>query len=608
MSKKHERDGARIGSATAVGLVVGATIPADRAPDEAAQTIDAALELALTAMYENRPGDALEICEAVLSVRPGHAKALYVLVNLMHRAERRQQALGILEQAIAAEPNPPGIWLAHRGVLLTELARPQEAVSACRSALLDRPNDPDLLCALGLALKALGRSKPAVAALQRAVSRPDCQPRIHGELATALMAAGRYEKAVESYATALHRGGQPMRGRHIGVYASSTVRTWCERHEAPYRTLIGEGTGRTFLPRYAEPPGPCESVALPQPEIYLAEVANASVVGGMGVVLTDDGSALLDLALDVRSDRYDLAQPSIPYADRRAVLVDAAATADEPIEAGILLQGPASTNYYHWIVEHLPRLLVLELAGVPAQIPLLVDRAAMNVPQLVEALRAVDFAGRRVVPLTSGVEYRVERLLVPGALFWAASNLKDHLRQEVGDNLVAGEAVEFLRTRLAPAACSATGQRRLYVARRARTAGTRLVNEEAVRAVFLEFGFEAIATDTMTFDEQRELFAEAAIVASESGAALTNMLFAPASAILICLQGAPGPVNVYADLAGHMGQRSIFVAGTAESEGQLKPYQVRFSMPTDVLRGLLTRIPEAATGAVEAERPIGARS
>jgi hypothetical protein len=76
------------------------------------------------------------------------------------------------------------------------------------------------------------------------------------------------------------------------------------------------------------------------------------------------------------------------------------------------------------------------------------------------------------------------------------------------------------------------------------------------------------------------------------------MLFAPASTTLICLQAEEWPMNVYADLVGHAGQPSVFIGGTIESERPPKPYQVRFSIDTDRLRGRLERILETPGSAL----------
>jgi capsular polysaccharide biosynthesis protein len=555
---------------------------------EVAAATAAALELGWRALRARRVDEALEICEAVLSLEPTNTGAMYLIVTALHQAELRPRALGLLERAIDLDPAAPPAWHAHRGLLLIELDRAGEAVGICRAALQRTPGDPHLLCVLGLAYKAMGKTSAAVAALARAARRPDAQPSVHGELARLLMAENRLEPAVTEYATALHLGGHPMEGRHVGAYPTATVREWSRRHGTPYTVVIPGRDGRTFWPRYDDTAGDCRPVPRPQPEIYLAEVPDASVVGGLTAVIAAD-TALLDVAFEPAAARFDLAQDAMPYADGRAALVDAAAVAAEPIEAGIFLQGPASANYYHWLVEHLSRLLILERAGVPADLPLLIDAAVFAIPQLVDALAVVDAAARPVIALQPGVEYRVRRLLIPGPVVWAPPNLRDHLPLEVGDNLVAAEAIDFLRSRLSPAAGS-VGSRRIYVARRARTAGRRLTNEPEVRRVFEEAGFEVVSPEGLTFAEQRDLFGSAAVVAAESGAALTNMLAAPASTMLICLQAEPWEMNVYADLVGHAGQPSVFLPGRPEPDRPPKPYQARFAMDPEALARTVARI------------------
>ena len=567
----------------------------------AADAVASLLDLAWQAYRADRTAEALEACEAVLSRQPDNPDALYLVATAMHRTELRSSALEFLDRAIAANPSAPPMWQAHRSLLLIELGRAGDAAASCRAALAHVDGDPNLLCVLGLAQKALGRTGPAVAALQKAARRPDARPSVHGELALVLMAEGRLESAVREYATALLLGGQPLAGRHLAAYRTSSVRDWCRRNGASYRVTVPSGSGRTFLPRYGHDPGPCQPVVLPQPEVFMAEIPDASVVGGLGVAVTADGTALIDAAFEARAERFDLAQPSMPFADRRSALVDAISVAAEPIEAGVLLQGPGSTNYYHWLVEHLSRLLVLNLAGVPADVPLLIDARVLGTAQLADALHAVDVDNRRVIALEPGVEYRVRRLLIPGPPFWAPSNLRDHLQLEVGDNLVAAEAIAFLRSRLAPPA-GETGRRRLYVARQARTGGRRLTNEPEVRQVFRDAGFEVVSPEDLSFADQRALFGDAAVVASESGAALTNMLCAPQSAILICLQAEAWPMNVYADLVGHAGQASLFIPGNVETERPPKPYQVRFSVDSEALRGLLGRILQAPGPASMASR------
>jgi capsular polysaccharide biosynthesis protein len=78
------------------------------------------------------------------------------------------------------------------------------------------------------------------------------------------------------------------------------------------------------------------------------------------------------------------------------------------------------------------------------------------------------------------------------------------------------------------------GERRLYISRR-HTRHRRIVNEPEVERVMHDFGFETILPETLDFREQVELMSQAGAVASTSGAALTNILFAPPGAKILVM-------------------------------------------------------------------------
>jgi capsular polysaccharide biosynthesis protein len=438
-----------------------------------------------------------------------------------------------------------------------------------------------------------------VVALRHAIAGPAPIPAAHGEMALAQMALGDCDAAVKAQTAARYLSGEATPARHIGAYRTSTVKAWAESVGAPYEIAIPAGTGRAFRPDYGETPAVPQAVEMPQPEVYLAEIPGASIIGAQAIVLTQHGAALAHLPFWPIADRLDLAESSVPFIDARGALVDIPSAATTPIPAGVLFQGFGVRNYYHWLTEFLPRLLVLERCGVPADVPLLVDKRTYGVAQLAEALRIADRAGRPVVEIEPDTLYRVGRLIVPSSLAWLAPNLRDHLNLEFGDNLIAAEAIEFVRERLglpgggrpgAPGTPGTPGKRRLYIARRASTSPTRLANEPQVREVFAEAGFEILHPESLTFAEQRKVFSGAAMIASESGAGLANMLLAPPSATLICLIAQEYAVNVYADVAGHAGQPALFIAGEIAGEVPVKPYHARFTIPPDRLRRILAEL------------------
>lgn len=335
-----------------------------------------------------------------------------------------------------------------------------------------------------------------------------------------------------------------------------TFHNWCVRHGAPYWTLVPARMGETHLTDGTVVP-------LGQPEIYMA-VVPGYIRGGTDAVFTDE--ALCDLASSPRAERY---------------AIETWQHSDTPkmIEAGVLLLGSGANNYFHWLMG-LSRLFGVE--HVPPEIPLLVDQTAAQIPQLIDALRTV--TQRRVIEVGRGEEYFVEQLVVPSYLAWMPVSMSGQWQPEVGDSIISPEAVAFLRNHLGQ---HGPATKRIYIIRTARTAPVRLQNEPSVRDVFESLGFEAVRPETMTFAEQRELFGRAAVIAGESGAGMTNILLAPKKARLICFQAYACPVNGYADLAGHAGQKATFIANRPDTVGE---YQEGFTVDPEALHERLVAL------------------
>src|ERR1035437_1260525 len=385
-----------------------------------------------------------------------------------------------------------------------------------------------------------------------------------------------------------HLGNQLSDG-FTASYNTSTVRDWCVGMGLPYTPLIPACHGFTYAPSY-DRFGTGTSTAFDVPEAYVAEVQDAAVIGGWGVVFTRNGYALWDVARCDQADRFDLTSGSLPVVDRDEVQANFGSVADDDIPEGILLQSWFASSYHHWLIEHLPRLALIERMDIPATIPLLVDERALAVPQLVDALAAFDIVGHHVVGLAPGVRYDVRKLYVPSCLFGTGPNLKGSLVVETGDVTIHREAIRLLRERFAPV--ERPGPRRIYIDRTAKMAPVRLLNGQEVRAVFEEFGFETVSPGNMTFAEQRDLFGDASIIAGESGAALTNIVLAPQSTKLIVMQASRWPLNIYGDMAAYGDQECLFVVGDIirNAFSAFMPYQAAFNMNPDSLRAILADI------------------
>jgi capsular polysaccharide biosynthesis protein len=198
-------------------------------------------------------------------------------------------------------------------------------------------------------------------------------------------------------------------------------------------------------------------------------------------------------------------------------------------------------NYFHWLIEDMPRLLYLQDHHSAADGYFLVDHMLTEWQQdILLHLGSDPLRWRCVDFLTSN---RFGRLVAP-SLF--SKNMCAH-----------PSAIKTLRSRLVPDAASAMPRagNRIYLARKGRQirAG-KLSNEQELIRLFETEGFVTVDTGDLTFAQQIELFRDAEIIAGPGGAALTNMIFAPAGAKVLVLAPSGAQGETFVSIAGAIGQ------------------------------------------------------
>lgn len=168
-------------------------------------------------------------------------------------------------------------------------------------------------------------------------------------------------------------------------------------------------------------------------------------------------------------------------------------------------------NYYHWLIDTLPRLLVLREAHPnmllllpqplpPKQLPDYITRSAT----------ALGFT--QYLPLTTRQILRAGCVVLP-ELTAVSLTQNPELVEQVRAKLLAA---------LSPGPALAT--RKIYAARAAR--GVRsLVNEPEIEALLQEAGFEKVYFERLSFLEQIQLMRETKVFLGVHGAGMTNMLF-----------------------------------------------------------------------------------
>ncbi|MBF0372407.1 MAG: glycosyltransferase family 61 protein [Alphaproteobacteria bacterium] len=166
-----------------------------------------------------------------------------------------------------------------------------------------------------------------------------------------------------------------------------------------------------------------------------------------------------------------------------------------------------ASNYYHWMLDCVPRLacldLVPELRGVPILVPPEGPRFQAEILAALGFTETVAFTGR---VLSAEVMY-FPSFFSPG--------------------LISRGQIEWLKTTMFRAFDVTPPERpsrRLFISRKGAGA-RRIVNEDDAMAMLARHGFEAVLPETLSLRDQVALFASAEMVIAPSGSGTVNAAY-----------------------------------------------------------------------------------
>lgn len=340
---------------------------------------------------------------------------------------------------------------------------------------------------------------------------------------------------------------------------------------------------------------------------YLAPAATASIHHDAIVVPGNDGflsesGTWIDhglFAFDPRTMRVKENGAVVAVSDGHVLL--RRYRSEMALPAGIFASGTYSHNYFHFLLEVLPRiLLAAELA--PEGTPILADAGMPD--QHYQAIRLA-LPGYPVLQLSRHVSVKVKRLY--------AGSMPNYIQDAFEVQMPPVDAVSFhpaLTRRLAAvfgADRQPRGSRRLHLVRD--SAIRRVLNADAVREALEDRDFDTLRCGAMSLSEQIRLFSDAGTIVAQSGAHLTNMLFTPPGARVFPLfSNAPG-TNYYlwSVLGAVLGHEVINIAGwriAGTCAGRAPEAHEDFTLPTVLLAPFF---PKAVDRRAPAKRDAEAR-
>ena len=214
------------------------------------------------------------------------------------------------------------------------------------------------------------------------------------------------------------------------------------------------------------------------------------------------------------------------YNERHSVC---AIRGSQTFEKAILLGGDGAGNWYHYVIEcmskaYLTRFLPDEFRDYPIIVP----DEALHIQSFVEVLKAL-VPEREILTIGRGTAH-VRNLIVIDEISQGPFNLYPGLWPVISDYSHHEDTLNSFATELRQSFLSGPPpgkkKKRIFIMRPDVRRG---YNQDELVEIAKRFGFMPIYPESLSLHEQAKIFSEASHIVGASGAAWTNMVFAPHS-------------------------------------------------------------------------------
>jgi hypothetical protein len=238
----------------------------------------------------------------------------------------------------------------------------------------------------------------------------------------------------------------------------------------------------------------------------VASIVNARVYSSHGLVIIGNSvikefSPAFGKTIDQLNIYHKIILP-IPYKIKGRVL---------------LLTAPgADINYFHWMMDLIPRLGLFEKCGLQLDEIDYVLLGHKSLPFQLDTLQLLNIDINKVINLNRYSHVYIKELIVPSFVGLPGNMPKS--------------TCEYLRSKFIKTEIKATGK--IYISR-INADFRKVINEEDLIKSLKTKNFEIIRSEKLSFKEQVELFQSAKIVIAPHGAGLTNITFCNPNATII---------------------------------------------------------------------------
>lgn len=301
---------------------------------------------------------------------------------------------------------------------------------------------------------------------------------------------------------------------------------YCRKNNQPYEILNKDEKLEVVFPECFEERTEIQKKYFDSPPIYLTTFMDVDIYGATNLI-TKGKIALSDAyAMNREENRYDIEGGCLASCHKEGKWIGIIyQSTDEIISRAINCVGGACENYYHFTFEILSRLAFADQIEEYRLLPVLVDAAALAVPQMRDLFDRVNVWHHPVIPVKEYVRIHVKQLVFASQNVWMPLNYRRGMITKEKDYLFSRTVVDNIRDRVLRGQQQTKGTyRKIYLSRR-NCSNRRLVNDDEIEKIFVDHGYHIVFPERLSFDEEVAVFYGADIIVGVTGAAFTNMIF-----------------------------------------------------------------------------------
>ncbi len=260
------------------------------------------------------------------------------------------------------------------------------------------------------------------------------------------------------------------------------------------------------------------------PEIYIAQIKNATIYGGTNLIMAGEEVVchdLYDFRRDYTSEELHGRTVIDPGKNRMRWLLHDSEPEYIPFAANFV--DACAINYAHWLTEVLPRIIIFCSVEKFKHVPIVVNDDLHK--NIFESLLLITGAEREIIVLPIGRALLVGELCVTSVAGYVPFERRTNKLNGHSDGIFSPEAFTLLRshlTMLVPVNDNEFWPEKIFLRRNSGV--RRLTNVMDVEKLLLEKGFVIVEPEKLSFIQQVKLFSRAKEIVSTTGAGLVTAI------------------------------------------------------------------------------------